>query len=113
MVFGLVERWRLSSAVRDAKRRIRELAIKKSSLVRISSRLGATPERLVIWIGTRTDAESESLRKDPDFVTEFRNALLQSGYPADAVPFVHFDILSQETVDRDYAGRWAEAQEYP
>ena len=39
--------------------------------------------------------------------------ILRVGYPADAVPFVHFRIESQETVDRDYGGSWVEESEMP
>lgn len=39
--------------------------------------------------------------------------MLQTGYPPAVVPFVKFRSESEETVDRDYGGNWAEANEMP
>jgi hypothetical protein len=105
--------WRLWPSIRRARRRVRDLVLQRSSFAKIVTRPGATPEKLTMFIGTRTDADAERLRKDDSFIPAARNALLLSGYPPNAVTFVHFPILSKETVDRDYAGRWTEAMEYP
>jgi hypothetical protein len=39
--------------------------------------------------------------------------MLQAGYPPAIVPFFKFRIESEETVDRDHGGSWAEADEMP
>jgi hypothetical protein len=77
---------------------------------------GATwidPALLAIYIATKTDNERDRLRLDHSLIEELRSALLAVGYPASSVPFVHFFIESQETVDRDYGGSWHEAMEMP
>jgi hypothetical protein len=53
------------------------------------------------------------LRREPQLYQQLSGALLRVGYPADAVPFAHFRIESQETVDQDYGGNWVEESEMP
>lgn len=53
------------------------------------------------------------MRGEPQLYQRLTGVLLRVGYPADAVPFVPFRIESQETVDRDYGGSWAEESEMP
>jgi hypothetical protein len=77
---------------------------------------GATaidPGNVDFWITTATDKERDLLCQDPDIYKEFGNAILRAGFPQDAVSRVHFRIQSQETVDREYGGRWREATEMP
>jgi hypothetical protein len=39
-------------------------------------------------------------------LSEFRQVLLDVGYPVTAVPAVGFEFEAQPTVDRDYNGNW-------
>jgi hypothetical protein len=45
-----------------------------------------------------TDRDRDQMRSEPRLYQQLTDALLRIGYPADAVPFVHFRIESQETV---------------
>jgi hypothetical protein len=65
-----------------------------------------SPSNLAFWITTQTDAERDLMRSAPELVSEFRQVLLDVGYPATAVADVGFAIESQQTVDRDYNGNW-------
>jgi hypothetical protein len=107
---------RLWLAVRRAKQRIKTLARKRCPNANVFSKQG--PRRiehqpLAIFITTATDEESGKLRDDPTLYKQLRDTMLQAGYPPDAIPSVKFRIESQETVDRDYGGSWAEAIEMP
>jgi hypothetical protein len=53
------------------------------------------------------------MRGESQLYQQLSGVLLHVGYPADAVPFVHFRIESQETVDRDYGGSWVDESELP
>lgn len=46
------------------------------------------------------------MRSAPELVSEFRQVLLDAGYPATAVPDIGFEFEAQQTVDRDYNGNW-------
>ena len=65
-----------------------------------------SPVHLVIWFITDTDAQRDQLLALPDFLQNCRTALSASGYPAEAVPHVHFSVASEETVQRDWGGNW-------
>ena len=64
-------------------------------------------------VAVRTDRERDHMNGEPHLFQQLTGALLRVGYPADACPFVHFRIESQETVDRDYGGSWIEESEMP
>lgn len=53
------------------------------------------------------------MREDPSRSQQLSDMMLQTGYPPAVVPFVKFRSESEETVDRDYGGNWAEANEMP
>jgi hypothetical protein len=59
----------------------------------------------------RPTTERDRMRAEPNLHQQLCNALVQAGYPSDAVPNVHFRFESQETVDRDYGGSWQEEGE--
>ncbi len=115
MIFRLLN-FRLWLTIRRAKRAIRNVARQRVPNAGTFSVHGATainPENVGFWITTSTDNERDLLRQAPETYEQFCDALMRAGYPQDAVPRVHFRIESQETVDRDYGGRWGEATEMP
>jgi hypothetical protein len=63
------------------------------------------PYRVFVWLGTETDAERDSLPREP-FVAEVREILESVGLPRDEARFDGTVVQSQETVDRDYQGSW-------
>jgi hypothetical protein len=74
-----------------------------------SFHIGSRPVKshnLAFWITTQTDAERDLMRSAPELVSEFRQVLLDAGYPATAVPDIGFEFEAQQTVDRDYNGNW-------
>ena len=71
------------------------------------------PQPLAIFITTATDEESSKLREDPTLYKQLCDTMLQAGYPPDWIPSIKFRIESQETVDREHGGSWAEAIEMP
>ena len=69
----------------------------------------------VFWIRTIKDDERDQFERDylaPDskLTEDFRQILLRAGYPSSDVPMVQIVVESQETVDRDYEGSWAQRQ---
>ncbi len=111
-----MHKFRLWLAIHRAKRQIKEFAQHRCPGADVLSKTGAIhidPRHLAIWITTKTDEERDSLRRDLSLYQQLCNALLRAGYPADAVPLIHFSIESQETVDREYGGHWSEAIEMP
>jgi hypothetical protein len=108
--------WRLWPAIRRARREIRNTARQRVPNAEVSIIQGATaisPGHLSFCIRTDTDKERDLLRQDPEIHKQFRNALVNAGYPTNTVPVVHLDIESQETVDREYGGSWHEPSEMP
>lgn len=108
--------WWLWPAIRRARREIREVARKRIPGADVFSHQGATainPAYLAFCVTTTTDKERDLLSHDTEIYREFCDALKRAGYPEDAIPRVHFGIESQETVDRDYGGRWRERIEMP
>jgi hypothetical protein len=57
-----------------------------------------SPRNLAFWITTQTDAERDLMRSAPELVSEFRQELLDVGYPAKAVADVGFEFEAQQTV---------------
>jgi len=107
---------RLWLTIRRAKQQIKKLARERCPNANVFSKQGSASiehQPLAIFITTATDEESSRLRDDPSLYNQLCDAMRQAGYPAPAIPFVKFRIESQETVDRDYGGSWAEAIEMP
>ena len=94
-----------------ARREIQAVARQYCATARADSFRGATPKQFSFRIVFPTDRERDHLRREPQLYQQLSGALLRVGYPADAVPFVHFRIESQETVDQDYGGNWVEESE--
>ena len=64
------------------------------------------PKHLVFVVGVPSDQERDSLRNNKSFLAETKSLLVRFNWPASARDYVHFDIESQETVDRDNNGNW-------
>lgn len=108
-------RWLKWFVIRRARRQVEQIA-RQTCAVRVFSRQAASrtaPRRLAIWIATATDKDRDRLLQDSSLHDRLAHALIEVGYPADAVPRVRFVVQSQETVDREYGGNWAEAAEMP
>ena len=105
--------FRFRLAVRRARRELAQIAFGYCATAKVDCFSGATPEHSSFRISVSTDQIRDQMRKEPELYQQLCSALLRSGYPEDAVPFVHFRIESQETVDRDYGGRWTEEAEMP
>ena len=105
--------WKLSRAVRRARREIEAIARQYCAAARADSFRGATPKHLAFRIAVSTDNERDHLRGQRNLYQQFCEALAHAGYPSDAIPSVRFRIESQETVDRDYGGSWHEEREMP
>jgi len=100
--------WKLWPTIRRARREVKKLARQRCPNAKVFS-FGATdidPRHLAIWITANTDEQRDRLRQDSILHQQFRDALLQAGYPPAAVPLVGFVFESQETVDRDFGGNW-------
>jgi hypothetical protein len=67
------------------------------------------PSCLAILICVATDAQRDSLLKDPDFLGRIRRIVADCGYPEDSVGQIGFTAESDETVDRDWNGSWYHA----
>jgi hypothetical protein len=101
--------WRLSPKILLAKRRIRQLALARGIHPKWISIIGAIdvdPKHLAFWVATDKDWERDQLLDDLSFRPDCLQALLQCGYPEEAVQFVGVAVESQQTVDRDFLGRW-------
>ena len=64
------------------------------------------PKHMVFVAGVQTDKEKEELKSNQTFQSQIRELLLDFNWPTDAREHVHFDIESQETVDRENNGNW-------
>jgi hypothetical protein len=106
-------KFRLWLSIYRAKQKIKRLARERYPNANVFSERAADPRSLAIFIATATDAESSAMRNDSGLYKQLSDTLLQTGYPPAAIPFIKFRIESQETVDRDYGGSWAEAAEMP
>ena len=102
------ESFALWSKKRNANRRIQAI-IRRRFPTAIVVHHGATdinPCYLAFWAITDTDAQRDDLNGDAQLLEQFRQVLLQVGYPAESVPLVGFAFESQETIDRDFGGSW-------
>jgi hypothetical protein len=98
----------LSVTIQNAEREIERLSRQHCGDAKVFS-FGATdidPRHLAIWIITTTDYDRDLLRANQTLLSEFDTALLNVGYPPEAVPNVGFAFESQETVDCDHKGNW-------
>jgi hypothetical protein len=108
--------WRLWFVIRRARRAVMKVArrhVPTAGAFSIQGETAISAQNVDFWITTATDKERDLLCEAPETYRQFCDALLQVGYPHDAVTGVHFRIQSQETVDREYGGSWAEATQMP
>jgi hypothetical protein len=109
----MLRRLRFWLTLRRARHEIQAVARQYCVTAKADSFRGATSKHFSFRIAVPTDRERDQMRGEPHLYQQLSGALLRVGYPADAVPFVHFRIESQETVDRDYGGSWVEESEMP
>lgn len=64
------------------------------------------PKHMVFIAGVQTDVEKETLKSDRNIQNKMRELLVKYNWPINARKHVHFDIESQETVDRENNGNW-------
>ena len=103
--------WRLRWAIYRARREVRGLVRRISPRARVFT-FGAAridPRFLALWIATPTDAERDQLRADTNLMSALRAAFIRAGYPVDAVPSVRIAVESEETIARDFGGKWSRA----
>ena len=60
----------------------------------------------VVWIKTATDAERSILQMESSLLPRFEDILLGVGYPAIDIRLLQFVVESQETVNKDFGGKW-------
>ncbi len=61
---------------------------------------------LVMVVQTATDEEREKLKSRPQFIQALKELPAKHSWPDEACADVVFEIESQQTVDRDFAGNW-------
>jgi len=109
-LLNIIRRW---LRIRRARREIAKLVSSKLPTVRVLSTPGATftnLQRIHFVIATDTEDETDLLLKDyPGLYSQLCEAMIRVGYPPDAVPFLRFPVISQQTIDRDFGGSWSEA----
>jgi hypothetical protein len=102
-------------ALLQARRRFQKTLRERFPALRVST-FGAmalylrNPRHPDVWIKTSTDEEKERLIQEPTLFDQFRELLVQCGYPTYDVPFVRFIVESQQTVDRQFGGNWGQRQ---
>jgi hypothetical protein len=104
--------WNLWITIRRAKRRIRDLIRIACPEAKVFSRQYPsldTPQRLNIWVVTKTDKERDRLVEDITLYQRLVDKFIESGYPTNAASHLRFVIQSQETLNRDYGGSWRSA----
>lgn len=99
--------------VRRTRREIEAIARQHCPTAKVDAFRGATPKHCSFRVAVVTDRERDHMRGESQLYQQLTGALQRVGYPADAVPFVRFRIESQETVNRDHGGSWAEESEMP
>jgi hypothetical protein len=68
--------------------------------------IGIDPRHLAVWIMTDLDAERDAIIASDKLTSLIQDSLRQENYPAEAIPHICGTVESQETVDRDWAGKW-------
>jgi len=68
--------------------------------------IGLDPRHLAIWIKTEFDAERDAILAEGKLTKLIQENLRRMDYPAEAIPHICGTAESQETVDRDWGGRW-------
>ncbi len=64
------------------------------------------PRHLAVFVKVGGDSEKRQLLDDIGFMPFLRRALVEVHYPPEGCEGVSFDVESQETVDREFQGRW-------
>jgi len=93
--------WRIESALRGLL-----LAQSVKPLVWSFGAYYIDPKHLVFVLGVKTDEERDALKSNFAFLNESRELLVRFNWPTAARDKMHFDIESQETVDRETKGNW-------
>src|ERR1019366_3286011 len=89
--------WDLYPSIIRSRRAIRSILRNRGYSFRVES-FGATsidPRHLCICINVNQDSERDQLQDDHELINQFRQALLESGYPAESVQHVGFSFESQ------------------
>ncbi len=97
-------KWKIWRIEADLKRLIRNLGIKP--IVWSFGAYYIDPKYMVFVAGVQTDKEKEELKADKDIQEQMTKLLDKHHWPIEAKRHVHFDIESQETVDREDNGNW-------
>jgi hypothetical protein len=100
----LLLKWRVWLIERDLRRLRRSEGVKPR--VWSFGSYHIDPKHLVIVVGVSRDSERNRLRTDSTFQDLLKGLLVRYGWSESAQKHVHFDIESQETVDREDDGRW-------
>ena len=108
---GMLGVWKSRLVIRRARLELERIARQYCPSAKVSGIKAG--KHLTFRIATKTDAERDQIRVQPNLYRYLCSALAQAGYPPNAIPSIHFRIESQETVDRDYGGSWVEEAEMP
>ena len=68
--------------------------------------IGIDPRHLAVWIMTDLDAERNVIIASDKLNSLIQDSLRQVNYPAEAISHICGTVESQETVDRDWDGKW-------
>jgi hypothetical protein len=113
---SIYRRWKLAGILRRAARDLQARLESRYFGIKIRARWGAIhldANLGSLYVVPLTETEAENLRKGGRSVEEGRLSLKNAGYPAESIPFIHFPLVSQEVIDRDYGGSWARVTEEP
>lgn len=100
----------LARIIERAERGLLDLISKRVRGAKVFSiGVGLSPEHLALWIRTSTDNDRDALRADAGILLSMREILRKEHYPKEAIEKVELAIESDETVDRDWGGRWHDA----
>lgn len=112
MLLAQLWNWRRPKTALRARRFMSALSVAAgrhvagSSVYRLWGSL-SNPHQLVVRIAVPTDADRSQLNNSA-FHTEFERLLVEFDLPLPRPSGVKLTIDSQETVDREYAGRWSQ-----
>jgi hypothetical protein len=100
---GDVDRW---AVLQDAETRLLA-CLASSGVMRLEYVVGfVEPYEVSVWLGTETDAQREALKRHEGLHEEVGDALTAAGIDDTDAVFRRVVVQSQETVDREYEGRW-------